>query len=361
MDAPSSDVEQLDESESARIEAAETNTPEADQFDATASGSSANGEASAAEQVATLNAELLERDDLIAALTDQLEEAANRLDRMHRQGADRAPIGGTAGFASAAADTPAGFSEQIARLTNVVGEWQAEDHFGEIIRRLDVIQESITQIPSAPRRGLSDSSMFEMEPWTPPSAERESDNAAWEDMKAELLRQEEGSPADEPIPELVSEQPETTETTDDDDLLVEVPHPVDLDDADMDQLRAAVEERDEFISRLIRRLRATPQGRFGPIDWEQLAEAPEDLRERLEELEARLQELLRLEECELSLERARLARDRAELEQLRHAAGRNGRTDHQDKHESLESERESRWLRVFGFGKKADEDGARFE
>ncbi|REJ84067.1 MAG: hypothetical protein DWQ29_12085, partial [Planctomycetota bacterium] len=318
----------------------------------------ASGESSAAEQVALLNAEVQERDALIAALTDQLEEAANRLDRMHRQGADRAPIGKSGGPTNSGSGVQEEVAERISRLTDVVSEWHTEDYFGEIFRKLDEIRDSIAHAPPGARSGLTDSSAFLLDAADAQSSESGGGVSAWEGMKAEVFRRDEAVASDEQSSEGTVHQQESTESVNDqvDELLVEVPEPIELEVATDEQLRAAVEERDDFISRLIRRLRTTAYGRYEPIDWEQLAAAPEDMRERLEDLESRLQELLRLEECELSLERARLARDRAELEQLRQNAVRNGRANFSVEHESPESERERRWLRVFGFGKQPENE-----
>jgi hypothetical protein len=137
----------------------------------------------------------------------------------------------------------------------------------------------------------------------------------------------------------------------------EPPAAVNVDSADLETLQRAVEERDEFISQLLRRLRSSPAWRREPIDWDAIANAPDDLRQRLQELEARFQELLRIEECDMSLERARLAREQARLEQLRRELEKNGvRGNGAASTENDDSRRERRWLRVFSFGGKRDDD-----
>jgi hypothetical protein len=176
-------------------------------------------------------------------------------------------------------------------------------------------------------------------------------------MKAQLLRDEAGQDRARD-----AEGPSRTADGSDSsaDILSQIPldppAPVDAAGADHETLVAAVEERDVFISHLIRRLRSGPAGRYEPIDWSALAVAPADLRERLQELEARLQELLRMEECDLSLERARLARERARLEQLRRDVERDTRSEtaglHATDQDSAASQSERRWLRAFGFGRK---------
>ena len=96
-----------------------------------------------------------------------------------------------------------------------------------------------------------------------------------------------------------------------------VPTPVDYATADVTVLRAAVEERDNYISNLIRRMSNT-SGPMQPINWDVLATiAPEDVRGRLEVLEKRLTEQVQREELQLSLERARVARDKSKLSQMK--------------------------------------------
>jgi hypothetical protein len=303
----------------------------------------------AALHVAALLEELNEKDALVAALTSQLEEAANRLDRLHRAGADRVSQGSS--FESARSDGSPELTEQVSRLTAAWDELRTGEALSEISRKLDEIYDSLSQpamTPPAQRESVVTSS--------PPRApEPPGPRVAWEDMKAQLLRDEAGHDRN-------GDAAAATRTADANDSAADIlsqipldpPTPVDLDDADREMLVAAVEDRDVFISHLIRRLRSGPSGRYEVIDWSAIAGAPDELRERLQELEARLQELLRMEECDLSLERARLARERARLEQMRReverdtraeAAGLNGNGD-----DTTHSER--RWLRAFGFGKR---------
>lgn len=301
---------------------------------------------SAAAQVAALQDALRAKDELLQALTAQLEEAANRLDRLHRAGADRHPRG-------ADADEGAGvraldIGQQLNRLCEDWEELRLPDQLAALTTRLDDIYDALRH--PAPLRHDSlaaDESLRDR----PPEAGRER-LGSWEDLKAELLR--EGAdhvrnpPADEPrAPAGGSSASELLN-----DLSLEPPLPVDLESADRGALCAAVEERDVFISHLIRRLCSGPAGHYQAIDWTALAGAPDDLRERLQELEARLQELLRMEECDLSLERARLARERARLEQLRRDVERDTRDDLAHESATSDSDRnERRWLRVFGFGR----------
>lgn len=301
---------------------------------------------SASEQLAILQHELQEKDELLSALTAQLEEAANRLDRLHRAGADRGPR--VSAPDNESPHSAGEFGGQLARLCSDWDELQVADQFEAIRSRLDDIFDAVTlakleQGYGAPRTA---------EQPLPRSTDSASKLPGWEDMKAQLLR--EG--ADKSRTQVDLSDVSVAGVSDSEaevlsELPLEPPQPVDVEHADGDVLVAAIEERDVFISHLIRRLRSGTSGRYAPINWAQISGAPDELRERLQEHEARLQELLRMEECDLSLERARLARERSRLEQLRRDLDRDARggelagSDEADRNER-------RWLRVFGFGRK---------
>ncbi|MFO1092429.1 MAG: hypothetical protein U0992_03820 [Planctomycetaceae bacterium] len=302
---------------------------------------------SASQQVAALQHALHEKDELLSVLTAQLEEAADRLDRLHRAGIDRTSRVGVADMDAAAGS--ADVSEYLGRLT---GQWEAAqfaEQFAAVRNRLDDIYDAVTLPRTAER---SDGSRSVEEPM-PRATDSASKLPGWEDMKAQLLRQGADQHRSDPNDEDATVADLNDAAADVlSDLPLEPPAAIDTDTADRDTLAAAVEERDVFISHLIRRLRSGSSGRYAPIDWAEVSGAPDDLRERLQEHEARLQELLRMEECDLSLERARLARERARLEQLRRDLERDPRDEDPDADEADKNER--RWLRVFGFGRKPD-------
>lgn len=327
---------------------------------------------SAARQLAALTAglqekeeQLAERDQLVAALTAQLEEAANRLDRLHRAGADRAPRREGGSPSREALERQTELADQVGRLAEAWEQWQSSDPLAEIARRLDELGRLVTQSrPAVP--SLRDSASFNLSgSWTGepsvPSAPSPSERSLpkWEQMKAQLLG--DSAIIDQPWDSLPTQaddhdQPMAAGPVEPLEPLPDCPVPCDLEHADHETLQLAVEERDEFISHLLRRLRNTPAGRREQIDWAAISNAPADLRQRLEELEGRFQELLRMEECEMSLERARLARERARLEQLRRQLEKSGSLGGSSgkSSESEDSRQDRRWLRVFGFGRRSD-------
>lgn len=303
----------------------------------------------ASEQVAALQSSLHEKDELVQALTAQLEEAANRLDRLYRAGADRPQRGAT--VSGEGSPLSAELGENLARLSGEWDELQVPQQFEAIRNRLDDIFDAVMV------GRLSDQSYGSRSSETSDNRSGDSGKVSgWEDMKAQLLREGAGqsrshaelteaaaSAASDSAAEVLSE------------LTLEPPLPVDIENADRDVLGAAVEERDVFILHLIRRLRSGTSARYSPINWAEISNAPDELRERLQEHEARLQELLRMEECDLSLERARLARERSRLEQLRIEVERESR-DGAGFSGADADRNERRWLRVFGFGRKPDGD-----
>jgi hypothetical protein len=232
-------------------------------------------------------------------------------------------------------------------------------------RKLDELCQLVSQNPrpAAPAREAASPRFTDS--WTgdfdlpPPAAEKPLPK--WEQMKAQLLG--DSAVIEQPwnLPPPV-EAPAGSQAEIDLGVVVEPigepPAAVNVDSADLDSLKRAVEERDDFISQLLRRLRSTASCRREPINWAAIANAPEDLRSRLEELEARFQELLRIEECDMSLERARLARERARLEHLRRELEKNGGRggSASASSENDDTRRERRWLRVFSFGGKRDDE-----
>jgi hypothetical protein len=266
------------------------------------------------------------------------------LDRLHRAGADRGPRVSASDGETQSYSNDAG--NPLARLCGEWDELQFADQFEAIRSRLDDIFDAVTLAKLEQGYGA---------PRVSEPAPRPTDSASklpgWEDMKAQLLREgADKSRTHVDLDHSAGDRVSDSEAEVLSELPLEPPLPVDLDNAERDVLAAAIEERDVFISHLIRRLRSGTSGRYAPIDWARISGAPDELRERLQEHEARLQELLRMEECDLSLERARLARERARLEQLRRdldgdARDRDGDGGHSDVNER-------RWFRVFGFGKK---------
>jgi hypothetical protein len=258
-----------------------------------------------------VEAQLSEKDELIAALTAQLEETVERLDRLHRQGADR-------GVRTSGSGTPTEFLEEQRSLTERLNQWldvwdnaQPLELWARLESRLEEIQ--IARPPAIENDGWPQAApaaqVHRLE-----AAEPAAGASGWETAKQRILG-ELGleSNADEPAPPpVVAPQPIEPAFT----PSVEYPAAVDFSTASREELCQAIDIRDRYISHLTHRLRSAEIRQ--PVNWEVLNEAPADLRQQLQDLEVRYREHLRREEVDLSLERARLAREQARLEQERH-------------------------------------------
>ncbi|QDT52035.1 hypothetical protein Pan44_00420 [Caulifigura coniformis] len=255
-------------------------------------------------QVAELTAELQDKEDLIHALTSQLEQAVDQLDRIHREGGDRggrtaAATGGVAGE----------FVEEQRYVNDRVSQWldswdqqQPFDLWNRIEQRIEEIVQRGIAAPAAP-------SFNGFETPTAPIKEPDNSDAAWEEAKRKLLGDMSfGESSTAPA----ASQAEPPISLGD----ISYPDPIDVDTAEHVVLIDAVEVRDRYIAYLTQRLRALEMQ--GPANWEAMNNAPEELRTRLEQLEADYREHLRREECDMALERARLAREQNRLKQDRH-------------------------------------------
>ncbi len=287
-----------------------------------------------------------EKDQLIQALTGRLEEAAEQLDRIRRNGSDRG-IRMSGGASSE-------FQEQqqtvIESLSATVEKWeeiQPRDAFDRLELRLDNLRSLMESAldtgvafggtspnPATPTTRESRVPAPSAETTTEEEAEPKEDAlAGWEAMKAQLMSGGDATPPVSSSPSTpVSTSTETTPPvasppatqvtaaveansftptpTED----VAAPAPVMFEIADENDLKQAIEERDAFIGYLTRRLRSEEQRTRQTIDWETLNNAPDDLKETLQGLEADLMERLRIAEVDLSLERARLSRIKANVE-----------------------------------------------
>jgi hypothetical protein len=135
------------------------------------------------------------------------------------------------------------------------------------------------------------------------------------------------------------------------------PDPIDVDHADIQTLRDAVEGRDAYAVCLLHHMRIIERRKLiSADDLAQIEGVPADRKTAVADLEARLQEVLRMTEVELSMERARVSRDSVRLQ---HDQNLLARQEAQLK-EQLESvdlplppkaKSNRKWLDALGFGK----------
>ena len=330
------------------------------------------------EDVRQLNAKLREKEELVAALTARLEQAAEKLDRLHRTGKDRGLRTG-GGFPPELVEEQKNLVDNLQRAVEQWENMQTATVLGRLEIQIADLRDLVAgqvldgggrteSVRGAQTMPVDDSGRTtEREP---PSTETTPDGSqlsSYEAMKASLFAVGES----EPETPSASEGTAPREPADDlsaiamDAVLSEVapespPQPIDVEQADSEAIRTAIDDRDAYIAYLIRKLRVAESGLLAPPDWEALNETPEELRETLEELQERFQQALRIAEVENSLERARLGREEARLnqmeEQIQKARKRLGLTDDEESsHEADPSDdggedgaSAGRWMRMLG-------------
>jgi hypothetical protein len=265
-----------------------------------------------------LKRQLHAKDQLVRALTDRLEEAAEQLDRVQRTGGDK---GGRGGNSSDAALSGHPLVEKISRSLELWEDVQPADAFARIEERLeelrDMLQGAIVGTPGeaqAPKKKdvlsgwekMKAELMGESAPAAPAAGGTKSHEASpaakqqAPSTSADGSAQEQSTPSPPPRPVPV-EPPRPLDE-------LQLPEPVDLEGASRPDLVDAIEVRDLYIGELTRRLRSAESRTHQSIDWAALNNAPGDLREVLRTLESELTDRLRIAEVDLSLERARLSR-----------------------------------------------------
>lgn len=293
------------------------------------------------------------KDALIQALTEQLEQAAEQLDRLQRTGADR-KRGALAG--GLPADLVEEHRQTVADLQRVVQQWedmQASVTLGRIEMQLTELREFVGQrlevasgLPIERHAGLKvheEPAQFSHASATTDDAKSPADSE-WERLKSQLLNSSETSHA-------------TTSGEASSEPLPEPPPAADLSAASREELLAAIQMRDDFIAAMMRRLRH--QEVVQPMS-ELLAhgtESPACL-QRVTELERQLQEHLRIAEVELAHERAKIARDHSRLQQQQEQIdkqlkklGLQSADDADPNQAANASNPDRRWMRFLGTGR----------
>jgi hypothetical protein len=313
------------------------------------------------EQIEFLTSELDDRDQLVAALTAQLEEAVEQLDRLHRQGADRSARSGGGSSASVPGDFIDEQRASAERLNQWLDQWDQSQPLDLWARIEDRINDLAAHL-GAQGAAHAVASVSHAAAFAAPAIQRETPAeqappaSSWEETKQRLLGEMSfnfGDPtpaapdaaADSSATAVAPHGPQISLSD------VQFPAAIDLDGASREDLCAAVETRDKYISYLTHRLRASEFQQ--PIDWDALNQAPAEMRQQLVDLERRYQEHLRREECDLALERARLAREQARLQQdrvrLEHQMRRAGIAADDLRPAGGPSEADDRsWLKMFG-------------
>lgn len=322
------------------------------------------------DRVEALEAQLAEREQLVAALTERLEQAAEQLDRLHRTGADRGVRAGVAGIAGVPPELIALQQKLVEDLQRAVDQWEAMQpgaFFGRLETQLGQIQELVQQ-SDRPGSERSASSPFNGDNGGSERFSSEHGNARGESssprsildfMKASQIEAGgEQPPASASVGiEAAAASGAVSGGAIDVALppLDDPPLPFDATQATPEELGRACAARDSYIAYLLQRLRQIESLGHVPNSWAGLENVPDEQRSRLEALEHRLQEALRVAEVELSLQRAKLAREELRIrvmdEQMQKEMKRaRDVTESQadDNPDSKSDPGNSRWKRMLG-------------
>ncbi len=275
------------------------------------------------DQIDLLESQLQEKEDLVFALTERLEQAAEQLDRYRRNGAKQGRTSGGGMPTELVQEQKTLFDE----MRQMITQWEASQP-GATLGRIELQVTELRDLVAGNVIGgelrSAVSSIIETPepPVAKPAANTQSEQefkpGSWEAQKAALMSGEplpvaETPPAAEPPPtaeESAAEEPETEEDSD-------TPTPINLQEADIEQLRQGVLERDRIIASLKERLQQA--GESGEVvKYDSMDAMPDEFREKLETLEEEWKDKIRETEVELSLERAKIAREKAELQQQQH-------------------------------------------
>ncbi len=290
-----------------------------------------------------LQQELQSKNEVIAALTKQLEGTADQLDRLQRSGV-RSNGGESSGRVGL------GIAGQVEAALEFIDELEPAEHFEKIESGIDQILEMLSG------RAISEfSDESEADP-----VDQSSNNEFWNATKERLLESEENATAEESVDsateklaiESGDELPQTPPAMRvAPPPLAEAPKPIE-DVQDPIVLEEGITERDSYIVSLIARLRIVEEFQYPPINWKELADAPEELNASLISLEKQLKDNLLRAEVSVALERASLTRERSKLfhvkRQLEQEVKRIGLTSIIES-QGQESEQgvNSRWAKFF--------------
>jgi len=289
----------------------------------------------AAQIIDELEFKLLERDELVEALTQRLEQAAEQLDRIKRTGTDR-----ITNNTAPAAIPPELLNQQqslMEELQQTCQQWQdlqLGSSMGRFELQLNEIRDLVTGLYQSERPLIADLTMAERRQGSASventdsriqndSTTEEATPSDWEALKASFMEEEPAAPqeaATHAEPDTTHETPANSETyCEFQELkLNDPPAEIDPNQTNHEELISAVKERDEYVSYLLKYIHNTHMKNWQVPVWENLQDAPEELCWNLQQLEKQLKDTLRLAEVQHSMERARLGREEACLRQAEH-------------------------------------------
>lgn len=285
-----------------------------------------------------------EKDELLKILTERLEVAAEQLDRLRRQGGPLEPLPHSS--SPAVFDDP----EVTEDFRQMLADWrdlQSRGWFGSLEERLDGIHDLVARLRSAPVESRAE------EPRQAPAS------------VAEIL-----SKYSVDVPAAADERPKSEGPGDQQEdfpsdtvpARLELPEPppaVDLEQADAEELREALRQREEYIARLSDYLLAFDAADHIEIESPQIGALTADQREAMEAWEAKVRKELRQTQIQLWIERAQLSREQMQIQQMQHQLETETRRlglakqkglagDPNDPASGADGQKSKSWLGLFG-------------
>lgn len=287
--------------------------------------------------VTDIRVELQQKDELIAALIAELEKAADQLDRVQRTGGDRGQIAqphSPGELARELFDKPAQASDELRQMAE---DWQQSQPTATLERiesQLAAMHDLLLNAQFSNQSNYGSSQRYQSSDDANKTIDESS--LSWDKIKEQMLGLDPGTSASispksaqatETTPASQSQNiaepsyaqrpPQATDPREAEFLkmICETPAPraVDFVHADIEAMKKAIIERDDYIIQ-INRLFRTHHSISLPQDWAALANVPGEMQIRVETLLQHLDVQVRLGEVEMSLDRARLARERSQVE-----------------------------------------------
>jgi hypothetical protein len=307
--------------------------------------------------------ELKKKDQLIAALTERLEQAAEQLDRSNRSGDAFGPKRSSPTKLTDVLAEHQAVAADLREITESWREFQADVVLERIEQQVlelrDLVAERLSHSEDDGGQHVRTSGMVRLDDLDSVAG---ADRVGTTGDSASPSRSHEAFPGDQSGRDSSSSTAVPTGdnavSTTDGDRPVDLPTPVAFDTLTLDDAIAAICDRDQCILELRERL-ALQTGATENSD------APEAIQARLAELDEIWQEKFRQHEMSLSLERARLAREDSELrqkqERLTKEVGQYNLAKGSDAGDPSASAKEnakrSRWTRFLGTAKTSVKAG----
>ena len=319
--------------------------------------------------VESLQARLADRETLVTELTARLEQAAEQLDRLQRSGAGRNHVIGGGGVPAELVEEQRALTEELQAAVQQWAEMQPATMLAQIEMQVGEVRDLIVERLDGTAIAALAQTVAPAAQTPPLPAEENEDGeelSAYEMFKAGLADSEgePENPSEQSDDDHTSSAQISTEDQEPEPAAaipaIDAPAPIDFDEAGIEDLQSAVDQRDSYIGYLTSKLRVAETKARPSGNWAELADVPDELRQRLEELEQSLEESLRKHEVATSLERARLGREANRLELFDHTLKRRAKKlgvdvdDDSDEEQTEQAQEESApkkrgW---FGFRRK---------